>query len=232
MYIYFSLNGVVIPNNGYVMISDIGPTDDTALLCHTNHPDIMGDTDGMHSGGQSFAPDGIIEVIHYGNFSRLFRNRASSSQSTFTCISTYGPPTIVTWTRDNVTITEGTETVLNVLETAQYTHTLTVTGRLGGLYTCAVANNKPSSNSTQYYVRGMWVSLSYYVCHYTNSSVVFEIFEAVAGQRQVNFSWSPALATRNNTLITLPPSLPHTSRINHCDKLQSRYCLLMFSSSQ
>ena len=45
------------------MISDIGPTDDTALLCHTNHPaDIMGDTNGMHSGGQSFAPDGIEEL--------------------------------------------------------------------------------------------------------------------------------------------------------------------------
>ena len=45
-------------------------------------------------------------------------------------------------------------TVLNDAETAQYTHTLTVTGRLGGLYTCTVANDKPSEDSAQLYVQG------------------------------------------------------------------------------
>ena len=45
-------------------------------------------------------------------------------------------------------------TVLNNAATAQYTHTLTVTGRLGGLYTCTVANNKPSEDSATYTVRG------------------------------------------------------------------------------
>ena len=65
-----------------------------------------------------------------------------SPQFTLTCISTGGPATTVTWTRDSVTVTEGTETVLDDPVTAQYTHTLTVTGRLGGLYTCTVANNK------------------------------------------------------------------------------------------
>ena len=46
--VYLSLNGDVIPNNGYVLISNIGTTDDTALLCHTNvaPPD-----------GDWFAPD-------------------------------------------------------------------------------------------------------------------------------------------------------------------------------
>ena len=44
--VYLSLNGVVIPNNGYVVISDI---DDTALLCHTNSVFPVGDW---------FAPDG------------------------------------------------------------------------------------------------------------------------------------------------------------------------------
>jgi len=33
--------------------------------------------------------------------------------------------------------------VLDNPVTAQYTHTLTVTGRLGGLYQCTVSNNKP-----------------------------------------------------------------------------------------
>ena len=79
----------------------------------------------------------------------------ASPQFTLTCISTGGPATTVTWTRDSVTVTGGTETVLDDPETAQYTHTLTVTGRLGGLYTCTVANNKPSSDSASYKVLGI-----------------------------------------------------------------------------
>ena len=73
-------------------------------------------------------------------------------QFTFICISTGGPATTVTWTRDSVTVTEGTESVLNDPVTAKYTHTLS--GRLGGLYTCTVANNKPSSDSAELYVVG------------------------------------------------------------------------------
>ena len=67
------------------------------------------------------------------------------SQLTLTCISTGGPATTVTWTRDSTTVTQGTQTVLNDPVTAQYTHTLTVT--TAGEYTCTVANNKPSSDS-------------------------------------------------------------------------------------
>ena len=69
-------------------------------------------------------------------------------QFTLTCISTGGPATTVTWTRDSVTVTERTVTVLDNRVTAQYNHTLTVTGRLGGLYTCTVANNRPANNVT------------------------------------------------------------------------------------
>ena len=75
-----------------------------------------------------------------------------SDQLTLTCISTGGPATTVTWTRDSTTVTEGTETVLDDLVTAQYTHTLTVT--TGGEYTCTVSNNKPSSNSATITVDG------------------------------------------------------------------------------
>ena len=77
-----------------------------------------------------------------------------SPQFTLTCISTGGPATTVTWTRDSDTVAEGTEAVLDDRVTAQYTHTLTVTGRLGGLYTCTVANDKPSEDSTQLNVQG------------------------------------------------------------------------------
>ena len=42
-----------------------------------------------------------------------------SDQLTLTCISTGGPATTVTWTRDSTTtVTEGTETVLDDPETA------------------------------------------------------------------------------------------------------------------
>ena len=51
--VYLSLNGTIILNHGYVRISDIGSTDNTALLCITNKP-----TRGGNSGGEWFAPDG------------------------------------------------------------------------------------------------------------------------------------------------------------------------------
>ena len=74
-------------------------------------------------------------------------------QFTLTCISTGGPATTVTWTRDSVTVTEGTETVLDDPVTAQYTHTLT--GSTAGVYTCTVANSKPSSDSASITVEGI-----------------------------------------------------------------------------
>ena len=66
---------------------------------------------------------------------------------TFTCISTGGPATTVTWTRDSDIITDGaTQTMLDDRVTAQYTHTLTVSGRpIGGVYLCNVSNSKPST---------------------------------------------------------------------------------------
>ena len=78
----------------------------------------------------------------------------ASVQFTLTCISTGGPATTVTWTRDTDTITERTATVLDDRVTAQYTHTLTVTGRLEGLYACTVANDKPSNDSVNITVEG------------------------------------------------------------------------------
>ena len=78
----------------------------------------------------------------------------ASPQFTLTCISTGGPATTVTWTRDSVSVTGGNETVLDNTVTSQYIHTLTVTG---GLYTCTVANNKPSNAVAQLTVEGMYM---------------------------------------------------------------------------
>jgi len=44
--------------------------------------------------------------------------------------------------------------VLDDPVTAQYTHTLTVTGRLGGQYQCTVSNNKPSTGISNFTVQG------------------------------------------------------------------------------
>ena len=185
--VYLSLNGDIIPNHGYVMISDIGFTDNTALLCHTNRPILSGSS---NSGGDWFAPDGVtVGVLSSTTVPGFGRNRGDmvvrllrrntgtpeqgiyycevedadlitqtvyvglynsdggksiviigihlyilftagnislpygmtftfnsdfnqlSPQFTLTCISTGGPATTVTWTRDSVTVTEGTETV-------------------------------------------------------------------------------------------------------------------------
>ena len=95
-----------------------------------------------------------VYIIHAGDItiSTLTVDSGGSPQFTLTCISTGGPATTVTWTRDSVTVTEGTETVLDDPVTAQYTHTLT--GSTAGVYTCTVANNKPSEDSDSIPVEG------------------------------------------------------------------------------
>ena len=77
----------------------------------------------------------------------------ASPQFTLTCISTGGPATTVTWTRDSVTVTEGTVTHYDT-STYEYSHTLTVIGRTEGLHTCTVANENPSSDSANITVQG------------------------------------------------------------------------------
>ena len=109
-----------------------------------------------------------------------------SPQFTPTCISTGGPATTVTWTRDSTTVTEGTETVLDDSVTAQYTHTLTVTGHLGGLYTCTVSNNKPSSASASITVTG---NTLFSLIHSSNSS------HNMAGPSIYHLPFSPFLYT-------------------------------------
>ena len=98
-------------------------------------------------------PTGGIALSGGMNFSINSGLNGPNPQFTLTCISTGGPATAVTWTRDSIAVTEGTETVLNNATTAQYTHTLTVSGRVGGLYTCTVTN-KVSNHSSQLNITG------------------------------------------------------------------------------
>ena len=83
----------------------------------------------------------------FGGFTLTVDTDGTSPQFTLTCISTGGPATTVIWTRDTTPVTEGNETVLVNPITAEYVHTLTVTGDIKGRYTCTVANNKPSNAS-------------------------------------------------------------------------------------
>ena len=76
-----------------------------------------------------------------------------SPQFTLTCISIGGPATTVTWTRGSEVVLGGM-TVFDDPVTAQYTHTLTVTGSIPGEYQCRVSNNKPSEATANFTVLG------------------------------------------------------------------------------
>ena len=79
-----------------------------------------------------------------------------SPQFTLTCISTGGPATTVTWTRYSETAVGTQISVVVNGVTAQYTHTLTVTGRLPGVYTCTVDNAVSPQDSESFTVEGIY----------------------------------------------------------------------------
>ena len=85
---YLSLSGTVIPNRGYVVISDIGTAgDDTALLCITNRPPPPG---SIYSGGDWFGPGGT-RVTAGTAVPGLRRNRAPMVVRLYRNTAT-GPP--------------------------------------------------------------------------------------------------------------------------------------------
>ena len=92
---------------------------------------------------------------------------ADNLQFILTCISAGGPATTVIWTRDSQTVSGGMTVFKNAI--AQYTHTLTVTGRLGGKYQCNVTNNKPSISVAQLKIQGIaevyYISYSVQYCY-------------------------------------------------------------------
>ena len=104
---------------------------------------------------------GDVKVDSNITFSLHSELTAETPQFTLTCTSTAGPATTVTWTRDSAPVSGEEMSVLNDPVTAHYTHTLTVTGRLGGVYVCNVSNNKPSTAVKNLRVVGM-----FYYCRY------------------------------------------------------------------
>jgi len=106
----------------------------------------MNYTTKLYSSGDVVIPSSMVFTVN----SNL---NGESPQFTLTCTSTGGPATTVTWTRDSETVSGGMS-VLDDPVTAQYTHNLTVTKRLGGQYQCTVSNNKPSQKSASFTVQG------------------------------------------------------------------------------
>ena len=96
---------------------------------------------------------GAIQVQGNPTFHNIIDG--ASPQIMLTCISTGGPATTVTWTRDSANVTEGTQTVLNDAVTAQYVHTLNMS--TGGNYTRTLSNQTPSLVSASITVPGMLV---------------------------------------------------------------------------
>ena len=91
--VYISLNGGIIPNHGYVEISDIGYSYRTALLCHTNRPAIRSYT--SHLFGKWLTPErdrvgyydgtGLWSDI-YSMAVRLFRSTyGTADEGIFAC---------------------------------------------------------------------------------------------------------------------------------------------------
>lgn len=73
----------------------------------------------------------------------------SNPPFTLTCVSTNLPPTTVEWTLNGKKYNNFT-TILNNPETTQYTHTLTVSERIGGNYTCSIFAFNESSVSSAF----------------------------------------------------------------------------------
>ena len=77
-------------------------------------------------------------------------------QFTLTLISTNGPISSVAWHRNGVPLNKAANatSILNDAVSARYTHTLTVSERLGELYSVALSNQKPSHKYRTFYVKG------------------------------------------------------------------------------
>ena len=97
---------------------------------------------------KNFLFTGVVEITGPLQFYLQTTPTADLPVFTLTCVSTGGPATIVTWTRDGAAATGVTsQTVVDQLAIT-YHNTLTVTGREPGNYTCSVANVRTAPPAT------------------------------------------------------------------------------------
>ena len=102
------------------------------------------------------------ELIELKSVTFLLESNLNDSNVKFTLsFSTVGgPATYVTWTRNNNSALLLGSTVLVNASTAEYIHTLKVTGRIIGQYNSTAMNNKPSSVSVHLNVIGKLILFS------------------------------------------------------------------------
>ena len=98
---------------------------------------------------------GYLNISNDISFSLNTDLNDSNVEFTLNYTTSGGPATNVTWTSqtDHTLLPLESSVLVNAI-TAEYIHTLKVTGRKGGLYTSTVINNKPSSVSTSLIVKG------------------------------------------------------------------------------
>ena len=88
-------------------------------------------------------PSGKVKITdHALKFSLQSTPIADPPVFTLTCISTGGPATTVTWTRDEGPAAGLKYQSVTDQKNSIYHNTLTVTGRLLGVYQCTVANDR------------------------------------------------------------------------------------------
>ena len=126
-----------------------------------------------------------------GGFTLTVDSDGASPQFILTCISTGGPATTVTWTRDSTPVTEGNETVLQNPITAEYLHTLKVTGDIKGVYTCTVANNKPSNASATMECEGGCMQPNVLLlCYFSSDPGQPSIILVAKSATSLNLTWN------------------------------------------
>ena len=101
---------------------------------------------------KNFPFSGVVEITGPLQFSLQTTPTADPPVFTLTCVSTGGPATTVTWTRNGAILSNDanhvfTKTVTDQL-TATYSNVLTVTGREPGSYQCSVANARTAQPAT------------------------------------------------------------------------------------
>ena len=90
----------------------------------------------------------MVEINGPLQFSLQTTLTADPPVFTLTCVSTGGPATTVTWTRDGAAATGVASQNVTSTLAATYVNTLTVTGRLPGNYTCSVTNARTAPPAT------------------------------------------------------------------------------------
>ena len=101
----------------------------------------------------------IMKCIHYNNYNFVgvpnitLPIEYNFTLTTLTCISSGGPATTVTWTRDSVLVSQSTATQqqrLTDTETATYHNLLTINSsnisNYNGTFTCEINNSRGNSN--------------------------------------------------------------------------------------